>query len=702
MPRVIFIDRLIRGSVGHNLEVCLRLAGSFRRRGYDVVVLANSRFAGGRPAGVQLLPVLDFDFDRHIAKLSRRRLRQRLAYRRDLLIERLKARLRYSTLGNIALLQRDMTDGAALHRHFGSWPILAFVPFACIKIAGRAAKAARAVGRAAYQILSKPLAPVSTRVRAVGRSIGGVVVPNARVWELLRAYLHERSTYLQSRTLSGSVRRALVRLRIKDGDIIILPTMQQLEILSIPGLVSRFGKASWHFIFRQPIFLEEDTSFVATNSHRILREMLHVTSEALGDNAHFWTDTEELSAQYGALKMCEFGTLPIPLPIELSSFSRDAMPVISSDRPVVIGYLGDARPEKGYGHLPALAEQVACEKPRLPVNFLVQSNFNVPGGVPLTWGSRLRLLHMDNFGVRVIDDPQTSDEYCANVRASDVVLLSYTSPLYFAGSSGILAEALAAGRPVIATDRTWGGRCIRSSRPYRDELSRFADKYGVHQSVLRERPPDPLGIKPVVARKTIRPLGKTVELGSVVRLPRGCTHIVAKASFAMTGASDFLAISAEFTATEAETNRRRYLSGVSNEAWAILQLPIGALTAKFEVLRLNPLMTADTYDVEVIFCREQNEAAMGAIGLVVEDEADLLPAVRNMVVNYDHFRRSATAFARGWNKIHDLERFIAAMIGAEAQGPAAGSELPDRPALAAMDTAHVQSRATAQAQSTRH
>jgi glycosyltransferase involved in cell wall biosynthesis len=57
--------------------------------------------------------------------------------------------------------------------------------------------------------------------------------------------------------------------------------------------------------------------------------------------------------------------------------------------------------------------------------------------------------------VRLIDEVLSRSEYNRLLGGADVVLLPYSRGVYYARTSGPFTEALAAGKPVIATDDTW-------------------------------------------------------------------------------------------------------------------------------------------------------------------------------------------------------------------------------------------------------
>lgn len=54
-----------------------------------------------------------------------------------------------------------------------------------------------------------------------------------------------------------------------------------------------------------------------------------------------------------------------------------------------------------------------------------------------------------------LDDKLTSEAYGAVLNRADAVLAPYWCQVYVSRTSGIVAEALAVGKPMIVTEDTW-------------------------------------------------------------------------------------------------------------------------------------------------------------------------------------------------------------------------------------------------------
>jgi glycosyltransferase involved in cell wall biosynthesis len=127
--------------------------------------------------------------------------------------------------------------------------------------------------------------------------------------------------------------------------------------------------------------------------------------------------------------------------------------------PIVVSYFGDARREKGYHRLPGVADLVRPALDRGDVRLVIQSNFNLPGGE--TGIAHARELLKAGRGIEILDEPLVDEDYCRRMAATHLLVLPYDADRYVARTSGILAEAIHAGVPVVVPDGTWLSEQLR-------------------------------------------------------------------------------------------------------------------------------------------------------------------------------------------------------------------------------------------------
>lgn len=166
----------------------------------------------------------------------------------------------------------------------------------------------------------------------------------------------------------------------------------------------------------------------------------------------FYTDTDELTASYTKETGVEFRTLPIPFRHGLIDAARERVDAKGppDDPTTRLLYLGDARTEKGYHLLPALARSLMLgDDSDTRAKIVAQSNFNSPDGEPKPRAARNQLMALPSDVVTLHLEPLSPDRYYELLCESDVVLIPYDQACYARRSSGIFTEALAAGKPVV-------------------------------------------------------------------------------------------------------------------------------------------------------------------------------------------------------------------------------------------------------------
>ena len=236
------------------------------------------------------------------------------------------------------------------------------------------------------------------------------------------------------------------------GDHVLFHTIGFAELACLldhfTSLTVRADLAHYHILLRyDPGQMRDD---IAT--YRPLFRRL-AASPMLRRHIHFHSDTEQLAHAYERLTLLPFSVLPIPFNQDYLAKSLRAHARVA-DAPLKIAYIGDARLEKGFGLLPAAIAELQNHRPgKLLVQFGIQSNFNVAGGEVGMIEARDALGLMRD--VELIPDCLDTRDYYDRLAAANAIVVPYDAERYAARSSGILIEALAAGKPVVTTAGSW-------------------------------------------------------------------------------------------------------------------------------------------------------------------------------------------------------------------------------------------------------
>ena len=128
---------------------------------------------------------------------------------------------------------------------------------------------------------------------------------------------------------------------------------------------------------------------------------------------------------------------------------------IDGSRPLVAAFLGDARTEKGYQHLPGVLQRLVGRGLGPKVRLKAQAYYTSEYPEPECLRASALLAAQPRVWATPIPRALASARYAREVLRSDIVLVPYDRERYIARSSGIFVEALAAGIPCIVPAGTW-------------------------------------------------------------------------------------------------------------------------------------------------------------------------------------------------------------------------------------------------------
>jgi glycosyltransferase involved in cell wall biosynthesis len=173
----------------------------------------------------------------------------------------------------------------------------------------------------------------------------------------------------------------------------------------------------------------------------------------LKERLRFYSDTKQLCQQYEAISPgITVHLLPIPhgLPEQVLSF-RDHARV-----PVCFTYLGNARTEKGFHHLPDAVDQLHSSHLKTGrICFVIQANSNMSLEDLIITEARRRLARYPRNHVELLLHSLAIPEFQRRLGRADVILLPYLAERYRRRSSGILIQALVCGKPVVVPRNSW-------------------------------------------------------------------------------------------------------------------------------------------------------------------------------------------------------------------------------------------------------
>ncbi|MBI4902062.1 MAG: glycosyltransferase [Acidobacteria bacterium] len=438
-----------------------------------------------------------------------------------------------------------------------------------------------------------------------------------------------------------------------------LPTASQVEMLGLAAVLYNMPDSrhpSYHLVFRRNIYIGRERDYRTQDlALHDCRRTFHKAEEMITDlrQFHYYTDTDELSAQYNRLLPGRFRTLSIPHTWRSSPARR-----VSKFRLV---YAGDGRKEKGYQHLHHLAQELYRERIDLQLEFVIQTNYNTPDGEPECIVAQSQLSTITP-GITLLREPLASAEYRKLVQSADAVLLLYDRDNYYARSSGILVEALSLGIPVVAPTGTWLTRQFLAPvyRHYQDAFAEDTVLARMGGNSLRWR--DFRHVSKDSGEAEARLNGKS---HCRLKVPNGATHLrirIEALTAELAEARLFLNMLDE-SGRAVEPLRELVAETARDSGLAVVLRPIGfgveCIVLTFEGY---PSLAFRRANLTIDFLLLSPDMPLGAVGAIYHDESEVGSAVRELMAHREHYRRTAEEFAVEFRNYHSSDRLIADLI----------------------------------------
>jgi hypothetical protein len=319
--------------------------------------------------------------------------------------------------------------------------------------ATRVAKAAEALGITPVIVANVQMDPTQTRTTVLP-------VLELNYWEEMCPGPGEDPHEHLSRSaerLAQSLNTIQREEAMSDDDILFFPYINLAEVMGVARWQRESGiTPRTVLLFRRDLDEQgTDAGIGARTGASLLRQALADLYACPGsDRIRLFTDSDNLTEEHAQALRRRFQTAPIP--VDPALFAPRSGRSGSS---ATIVYLGDARTEKGYARLPAIAYALKADLSSGHVQMIVQSNFNVPRGEPGIAAARDFLSTVPN--VTLLRHSISEQDYNDYLSSADLIVLPYQVDRYISRTSGILAEAICAGVPAIVPQGTWLADQIR-------------------------------------------------------------------------------------------------------------------------------------------------------------------------------------------------------------------------------------------------
>ena len=654
LGKFVLIDHSIRSFAGHHYEYALSVLDAAARAGYSPVLAAHRELPREALESLPypVLPLYRYDFwgisgGLVAGRAGFRRLSTFVGGRTT----RLKARLVFSRAGFLWVMfarrPQPLSAGGLAGTH--GWPRSETFMGHCFGAAARAALFVLVTVRLLSRTL--PARLVAAGQRRVIRLRGAVA---ARAWQAVESLLRQWRVHC----FAADTGRVAHRISLEEGDLVFLPTVSESDLSGLGRYLRRSRvatRASWHLLFRRDIYRGHEARYEEQEiSLASLRESFRAFRQNAGHLAvFFYTDTERLTAQYNRLGVATFRTLPIPV----SPHFRLPVAATGRDRAIRLTYAGDARTEKGYHLLPDLVRDVksfrSCGN---AVRFVFQSNFTfrVPEHQARVVVARQFLQSFPADVVETIPTALTPEEYRSLVLSAGIMLLLYDRENYYARSSGLLAEALSAGIPVLVPAASW----------LSDQLEPAIFDYH-------------LGLRATEPSWTACPgtdlAWVTLPLRAVLRPPRTAGYLLVTFRPVLApgpGGPAYVLVRAWPEGLGQRESRCLVgLRGDGQPSTALLPLETGFSQVALELSNGLDERRLEVRDLEVAaLLVEPGSLPLAAVGCACADFAHAAFLLGDMIRHYGHYRETAATFARSWVRDHCPDQLVAGLKAGGVDG----------------------------------
>jgi len=668
MSRFILIDHSISSLAGHHYEYAMHVLEAAEAAGYTPLLVTNRKFRDEVKATWKVLPAYRYGF---WAPQSASAWEQRVAQARSAsasLLFRLKCSFRFSAAGVIWPV-RDKFADYLLRQPFGKDYLLTVLPWVPLVVLFK-------IVRFFLRLVLLPLAVLVLGLRWTVRRLltiplvyraaamlFGDLVGLARFTRHLLSTRAQLGSWLQQYRCLRQFRRDTAevfrQIGFAEGDEVFLPTISTIEMMGLRLFAEKrrdAAQASWHLLFRRDLYRGREADYPPQDAQVSGFSQIYTAFHRAVPRSYFYTDTDELTAQYNRLGAVPFHTVPIP-------HTRPPVAAGSRQGPLRVIYVGDARTEKGYQLLPDIVQDL-WEDSITPGNlrFTLQSNYNIKHGEPAVVVARGRL---DYFAaqpgrpVELLRTPLTSRQYQDLLLSGDINLLLYDRDNYYARSSGVLVESLAAGIPVIVPAGSWLARQflpqihahqegLAATKPVlcrieaaclswrRGSSSQHRKLLGAELMANQSEPVWTRFTRPAAARLALI----RFDFGD------GCTET--DIHIEQTGPGGF-SLGRETALVEACGPQRR---GVH-----LARLHPAASRLKLSVSSLSPATSVVLRELTVEFLGG-DDGPTSAVGLQYHHTRQVSGLLRELVAHYPHYRETACRFSEAWLGYHNAARLV--------------------------------------------
>ena len=278
------------------------------------------------------------------------------------------------------------------------------------------------------------------------------VLPCFRLWCDDRSETPEETRKAHEQAIRDDLLGMSREFKINRNDVVVINTLRHWAIRGVVDWLEALPAR------RRPrtVLILHFTAFPDPNesdgSELYYRDAFHrIETSVCRDKILLAADSEQLVSEYSLINpTLIFHLAPIPHAV-VHGNDRDTLARIKAGDRIRIGYVGEARINKGFDLLPRL---LARAKDMRLVDS-IELHVHAFCGEPAAPFYRRTLSGLRHPAAFLYHHPMDDKEYSDFLARLDVVVLPYTIDNYHSQTSGVFAEAMASGKIVVVPKGTW-------------------------------------------------------------------------------------------------------------------------------------------------------------------------------------------------------------------------------------------------------
>jgi len=269
--------------------------------------------------------------------------------------------------------------------------------------------------------------------------------------------LQSRWNYRQhSKSLFADLCKILPDCNNSEPVLILFPTFSFNDIIGITRFAEKLAPSSNTQIAMVQHFTSKSNLEKDHFPHKFYSHSLNYLSQSPAKNRiNLFADSQDLADEYKFYIDKPFKVLPIPH----TQYSSKQPSIKTPQKKLVIGYLGDARTNKGFQMIPEAINHVTNVLGNDAIHWEIQANIRNHQEWQTVQAVNL-LKTMPN--IKLHKEAMGTDDYHKLMAKIDIFMLPYTLENYHSQTSGVFSETRGLGKVSVVTKGTWMAREIKN------------------------------------------------------------------------------------------------------------------------------------------------------------------------------------------------------------------------------------------------